>query len=95
MVKIKVKGKVLDTNVTIVVLEQDDKITVEADPATKERLKCYMSDVPKIGGTFIPDKNSILAYYSIFLYSDFFSKPPNIETGGDLPTLPYEEGVIY
>lgn len=95
MVKIKVKGRILDTDVTIVVLEQDDKLTVEADPFTKERLKCYMSNIPKIGGTFIPDKNSILAYYSIFLYSDFFSKLSNIETEGDLPTLPYEEGVIY
>lgn len=95
MVKIMAKGKILDVNVTIVVSEKDEKITVDADTFTKERLKCYMSNIPKIGGTFIPDKNSILAYYSIFLYSDFFSKSPNIEIEGDLPTLPYEEGVIY
>lgn len=89
------KGKILDVNVTIVISEKDEKITVDADAFTKERLKCYMNNIPKIGGTFIPDKNSILAYYSIFLYSDFFSKSPNIEIEGDLPTLPYEEGVIY
>lgn len=95
MVKIVAKGKVGGITTDIVVTDNNDKITVEANELVKKQLSNYMRIVPKIGGTFIPDKGSILAYYSIFLYSDFFDNSPKIDVIGELPTIPYEEGVIY
>lgn len=95
MVKITAKGKIRGVAIEVVVVENDNRITIEANDLIKIQLSSYMKMIPKIGGTFIPDKGSILSYYSIFMYSDFFDNSPKVDIIGELPTLPYEDGVIY
>lgn len=95
MVKITATGKIADTTVSIIVVSEDGKTSVEADELLKQRLNIYMDKIPRMAGTFIPDKGSVLAYYSIFTLSDFFSKPPKVEIDGELPTLPHEYETIY
>ena len=95
MVRITATGKIADAKVSIIVVDENDKIKVDADEFLKDRLNTYMDRVPRMAGTFIPDKGSVLAYYSIFTLSDFFSDPPKVEIEGELPTLPHEYETIY
>lgn len=95
MVKITATGKIADTKVAIIVSEENDKVTLEANDIVKDMLKDYMEMIPTMAGTYTPEKGSILAYYAIFTLSDLFTKPPVVDIVGELPTIPYESGVIY
>ena len=47
-----------------------------------------------IGGTYFPPKNSALHYYNV-VERYFFDELKSIETDEEIPTIPYEEGLIY
>lgn len=47
-----------------------------------------------VGGTYYPEENETLNVYNV-LENYFFDTRVKVTIEGDMPTLPYEEGVIY
>ena len=53
-----------------------------------------LEQVEPIGGTYYPEKDSPLNVYFAFKEC-IFDEEPQMEVIGELPAIPYEEGVIY
>lgn len=96
MTKIKATGRITGSEPdTIIVETVKGDVKVTAPIWVKDILDVYLEFIPPIGGTYRPDRHDILAYYSIFTNSDFFQEEPEIKITGELPTIDYEDGVIY
>lgn len=94
MAQIVAKGKV--RNKRMIVICEDMKFTFDGkENKDLERLILSESEsVPPIGGTYYPEKNTMLAVKSV-LENIFFDELLAIDVTGDIGTIPYEENVIY
>lgn len=97
MGKITASGKLDNKQIKITAIEINNNIEVQIDGEeyTKVFYDLYMDYIPAMGGTFYPDRNTMLAVFSVLTHWFFDDNKYEIEIEGDIGTIPYEEGVIY
>ena len=86
-------------DVIITVEGKDDDYTVDVEPEylTEEitnRINKELDKERAMGGTFIPERNSLLNIYNVLQYH-VFNKNPKVIVKGDIGTMPHAEDVIY
>ncbi|MEF9917688.1 MAG: hypothetical protein RR310_07250 [Eubacterium sp.] len=94
MAQIVAKGKVRNKN--MIVICEDMKFTFDGkeNRALEQLILDESESVPPIGGTFYPEKNTMLAVKSV-LENIFFDELLDVDVTGDIGTIPYEENIIY
>lgn len=94
MAQIVAKGKI--RNKEMIVICKDMKFTFDGkeNKALAQLILTESESVPPIGGTYYPEKNTMLAVKAV-LENIFFDEIFNIEVIGDIGSIPYEEDVIY
>lgn len=65
-----------------------------SEPFLQHRFDMLLDKDLPIGGTYYPEKGSLLAAHNI-LENHFFDKLIRIEPEGELEKIPFEENVIY
>lgn len=95
MNKIIAKGE----NMNITIEEHNGKITVFFNGAEDADLLSSLNEMvenqPPMGGTYYPEPGTMMAYYNVLKYGDFFSWIDTVNVEGDIGELPWEPGVIY
>ena len=99
MVILRAKGKKYGKVISVVCKCQDGKKPIFCFNG-KENKYCEQLVFKKlkerypVGGTYYPEENETLNVYNV-LENYFFDVRVKVKVEGDMPTLPYEEGVIY
>lgn len=82
----------------ITVEENDGKITVCVDGCESPWWKLILDELcnhlDPVGGTFYPQKETMLGYY-FALRDGYLGDELKLEVEDDIGTIPYEEGKIY
>lgn len=102
MVKGSIKAKGLRWGKELEVIatqEESTKITVTfngmQDEWLKKALDLESETAPPMGGTYWPERGTMLAYYNLFQNTAYFDELESLEITGDIGTIPCEPGTIY
>lgn len=99
MAMIIAQGEYYNEDVVITVEGKDNDYTIDVEPEfLKEVIKRIINDELKrehaMGGTYNPERKSLLNIYNVLQYYTF-EENPKVIVKGDIGTLPYEPDVIY
>lgn len=96
--KITAEGKRFGRTVFVEVEEKDGDISIEFDGRQDGLEEEYFRDLlgrrHPVAGTYIPEAGSMLNVANVLRFY-YFDDPTPVDIEGDLPTMPYEEGIIY
>lgn len=96
--KITAEGKRFGRAGLVEVEEKDGDISIEFDGRQDGPEERYFRGLLKrrypVAGTYIPEAGSMLNVANVLRFY-YFDDPTPLDIEGDLPTMPYEEGVIY
>lgn len=99
MGKVIASGIYCGHKITVEAVVEDGTLLILLDgefevPDIQKRFDELVKGQPAMGGTYFPDKNSLLAAYNVLQHT-FFNKLESISVEGDIGEIPYEEGKIY
>ena len=88
-----------EEDVIITVEGKDNDYTIEVEPEyLKEeitnRINEELDREHAMGGTFIPERNTLLNIYNVLQFF-LFEEKPKVIVKGDIGTIPYAKDVIY
>lgn len=94
MAQIVARGKI--RNKKMIIICDDMKFTFDGkeNKPLEQLILDESESVPPIGGTYYPEKSTMLAIKSV-LETIFFDELFDIDVTGDIGTIPYEKNMIY
>lgn len=96
--KITAEGKRFGWTVLVEVEEKDGDISIKfdgrQDGLEEEYFRYLLGIRHPVAGTYIPEAESMLNVANVLRFY-YFDDPTPVDIEGDLPTMPYEEGVVY
>lgn len=94
MAQIVARGKI--RNKKMIVICDDMKFTFDGkeNKPLEQLILDESESVPPIGGTYYPEKSTMLAIKSV-LETIFFDELFDIDVTSDIGTIPYEKNMIY
>ena len=98
MGKVIASGIYCGNRITVEAVIEDGTLLILMDekevPDIQKRFDELVKVQPAMGGTYFPDKDSLLAAYNVLQYT-FFDTLEEISVEGELEEIPCEDDVIY
>lgn len=98
MGKVIASGIYCGNRITVEAVVEDGTLLILMDekevPELQKRFDELIKIQPAMGGTYFPDKDSLLAAYNVLQHT-FFDTLEEISVEGDIGEIPYEENIIY
>lgn len=97
MAVITAKGKFANRLIVCKVTDNGGQLVLDCGEDTNDLILDYFQmqrqNAPAMGGTFYPQKDSMLAAYSVFQSSFFDELPELLEVDGDIGTVPVADDI--
>lgn len=94
MAKVIAKGKLFGELCSVTATIENDKLKLRSPNVSSEVLEMIMgirlTSIEPIGGTYYPEKDTLLAAYTVFT-TNFFENTPEVTTSGEIGFIPQSE----